>query len=97
MGLPPSTRPSGSRERRSSAFIREDSGLPNAHEGEIHAPKESLDVEHDYELCEECFHFPTRARCEIASAGVLARTWARCLAGMDDTGLKLASRAAALL
>jgi hypothetical protein len=22
--------------------------LPNAHEGEIHAPKESLDVEHDY-------------------------------------------------
>jgi hypothetical protein len=23
-------------------------GLPNAHEGEIHAPKESLDVEHDY-------------------------------------------------
>src|SRR6266576_2886335 len=30
MGLPPSTRPSGSRERRSSAFIREDSGLPNA-------------------------------------------------------------------
>src|SRR5262252_5556071 len=26
----------------------EDSGLPNAHEGAIHAPKESLDVEHDY-------------------------------------------------
>src|SRR5204863_2072213 len=26
MRLPPSTRPSGSRERRSSAFIREDSG-----------------------------------------------------------------------
>jgi hypothetical protein len=26
----------------------EDSGLPNAHEGTIHAPKESLDVEHDY-------------------------------------------------
>ena len=25
----------------------EDSGLPNAHEGAIHAPKESLDVEHD--------------------------------------------------
>ena len=23
-------------------------GLPNAHEGEIHAPKESLDIEHDY-------------------------------------------------
>jgi pimeloyl-ACP methyl ester carboxylesterase len=23
-------------------------GLPNAHEGAIHAPKESLDVEHDY-------------------------------------------------
>jgi hypothetical protein len=22
--------------------------LPNAHEGAIHAPKESLDVEHDY-------------------------------------------------
>ena len=22
--------------------------MPNAHEGEIHAPKESLDVEHDY-------------------------------------------------
>ena len=22
--------------------------LPNANEGEIHAPKESLDVEHDY-------------------------------------------------
>src|SRR5436309_6420399 len=27
MRLPPSTRPSGSRERRSSAFIREDSGI----------------------------------------------------------------------
>jgi len=26
----------------------QDSGLPNAHEGAIHAPKESLDVEHDY-------------------------------------------------
>ena len=26
----------------------EDSRLPNAHEGEIHAPKESLYVEHDY-------------------------------------------------
>src|SRR5881394_3006602 len=26
----------------------EDSGLPNAHEGAIHAPKESLDVEYDY-------------------------------------------------
>src|SRR5215468_5565939 len=26
----------------------EDSGLPNVHEGAIHAPKESLDVEHDY-------------------------------------------------
>jgi NADPH:quinone reductase-like Zn-dependent oxidoreductase len=26
----------------------EDSGLPNAHQGAIHAPKESLDVEHDY-------------------------------------------------
>jgi len=30
---------------RSSARTR---GLPNAHEGAIHAPKESLDVEHDY-------------------------------------------------
>ena len=30
---------------RSSVRTR---GLPNAHEGEIHAPKESLDVEHDY-------------------------------------------------
>src|SRR5499433_480100 len=26
----------------------EDSGLPNVYEGAIHAPKESLDVEHDY-------------------------------------------------
>src|SRR6516165_12181350 len=47
MRLPPSTGPSGSRERRSFAFVREDPGLPNAHEGAIHAPKKSLDVEHD--------------------------------------------------
>src|SRR5690349_13407578 len=37
MRLPPSTRPSGSRERRSSAFIREDSGLPNVHKGGLNA------------------------------------------------------------
>src|SRR5437879_1626384 len=30
MRLPPSTRPSGSRERRSSAFIREDSGIASS-------------------------------------------------------------------
>src|SRR5881409_2295922 len=37
--------------RKGKTIIRvhpEDSGLPNAHEGAIHAPKESLDVEHDY-------------------------------------------------
>jgi hypothetical protein len=48
MPLPPAPRPSGTRERRSSAFTREDSGIVNAHEDAIHAPKESLYVEHDY-------------------------------------------------
>src|SRR5262249_24883172 len=48
MRLPPSTRPSGSRGKRLSAFIREESGLPNACEGLIHAQKESFNVEHEY-------------------------------------------------
>jgi len=38
MRLPPSTRPSGSRERRSSAFIREDKGLPNFPTGQAPTP-----------------------------------------------------------
>ena len=33
---------------KGKTIIRVDSGLPNAHDGAIHAPKESLDVEHDY-------------------------------------------------
>src|SRR3954464_12140009 len=33
---------------KGKTIIRADSGLPNAHDGAIHAPKESLDVEHDY-------------------------------------------------
>src|SRR5262245_64975388 len=58
MRLPPSTRPSGPRERRSSAFIREDSGIAerprgfNARaEGEfrcrtrLRRPYRTLDVE----------------------------------------------------
>jgi len=48
MPSPPSTRPRDARESRSSALIREDSELPNVTKVKIHAPKESLDVEHDY-------------------------------------------------
>src|SRR5689334_9346090 len=44
----PSTGPSGSRERRLSAFARKHSGLANAHEGaNVYASRESLDVVHD--------------------------------------------------
>src|SRR6516162_9346955 len=48
MRLPPSTRPSGSRERRSSAFIRRTRDCPTPTKVQFTRPKESLDVEHDY-------------------------------------------------
>src|SRR5437879_1946050 len=50
MPSPPSTRPSDARERRSSAFIREDSGIAQRpRRCNSRAEKETLDVEHD--LC----------------------------------------------